>query len=263
MTRHIRNLTPSGDAGNGALLQPLKAARNLTDEVVERIAAEIGSGRLTPGARLPTERALMSALGVSRTVIREAVAALKSEGLVVTRQGSGAFVAADTSRVPFRIGSAELRSVEDILKLMELRLAIEVESSALAARRATTRQLGAIERALAEIDRAIEQDESAVSEDFAFHRAVAEAAGNAQFVRLLEFLGRHVIPRQSIRVSLTTPEEQRGYLLRIQSEHRRIAEAIRARDPAAARRVMRAHLSNSLVRYRKLVERAPAGEGPC
>jgi GntR family transcriptional regulator, transcriptional repressor for pyruvate dehydrogenase complex len=255
MTRPIRNLAPSGDADNGALMQPIGATRNLTDEVVERIAGEIGSGRFAPGERLPTERALMTALGVSRTVIREAVAALKSEGLVVTRQGSGVFVAADASRVPFRIGSADLSSVEDIFNLMELRLAIEVEASALAARRATARQTAAVEHALDKIDQAIEQGESAVNEDFAFHCAIAAAAGNAQFVRLLEFLGRHVIPRQSIRMALATTEEQRGYLIRIQSEHRRIAEAIRARDPAAARRVMRAHLSNSLARYRELIER--------
>jgi DNA-binding FadR family transcriptional regulator len=243
------------------LLQPLKAARNLTDEVVERIAGEIGSGRLAPGARLPTEKALMSALGVSRTVIREAVAALKSEGLVVTRQGSGAFVASDASRVPFRIDAAELGSANDIFKLMELRLAIEVEASALAARRASPRQITAIEWALARIDRAIAEGESAVAEDFAFHRAIAEAAGNTQFVRLLEFLGRHVIPRQSLRVKLAPPEAQRGYLMRIQSEHRRIADAIRAGDPAAARRVMRAHLSNSLARYRKLLQHGPADGG--
>jgi GntR family transcriptional repressor for pyruvate dehydrogenase complex len=257
MTRHIRNLAPSGDADNGALMQPIAATRNLTEEVVERIAGEIGSGRIAPGERLPTERALMTALGVSRTVIREAVAALKSEGLVVTRQGSGAFVAADASRVPFRIDAAALNSGEDILSLMELRLAIEVEASALAARRASPRQLATIERALERIDTAIAQGDSAVSEDFAFHRAIADAAGNAQFVKLLEFLGRHVIPRQRLRVAMRTPEEQRGYLTRIQSEHRKIAAAIGARNPVAARRVMRTHLSTGLARYRKLIERAP------
>ncbi len=260
MTRHLRNLTLSGDAGNVALLQPIGAARNLTDEVVERITREIKSGRLAPGSRLPTERELMTALGVSRTVIREAVAALRSEGLVVTRQGSGAFVAADTSRVPFRINAADLGSVGDIFDLMELRLALEVESSALAAQRASRRQIAVMERALAGIDQAIERGNSAVNEDFAFHRAIADAAGNAQFGRLLEFLGRHVIPRQSIRVALITPEEQRRYLMLIQNEHRRIAAAIRSRDPGAARRVMRAHLSNSLARYRKLIERAPKPE---
>ena len=67
---------------------------------MERIAGEIRSGRLAPGARLPTEQELMGAMGVSRTVVREAVAALRAEGLVTTRQGSGAFVAAEPAGCP-------------------------------------------------------------------------------------------------------------------------------------------------------------------
>ena len=114
-------------------MRPLRPARNLSGEVVERIAAEIRSGRLEPGARLPTEQELMAAMGVSRTVVREAVSALRAEGLVTTRQGSGAFVAADASRVPFRIDPEGLSSIGDVLDVMELRLAIEVEAAALAA----------------------------------------------------------------------------------------------------------------------------------
>jgi GntR family transcriptional regulator, transcriptional repressor for pyruvate dehydrogenase complex len=258
MTRHLGKLSPSGGSGNLALLQPISGGRNLTEEVVARIAGEIRGGRLEPGSRLPTERELMTALGVSRTVVREAVSALRSEGLVVTRQGSGAFVATDTSRVPFRIDAAGLSSVSDVLALMELRISIEVEASALAARRAGPPEIERIDGALCEIDAAIERGDGAVAEDFGFHRAIADATQNAQFARLIEFLGRHIIPRQSIRVTLTEPEAQRGYLQRIQSEHRRIAAAIREGDVAKARRVMRAHLSNGLTRYRRLIE---AGRG--
>ena len=71
--------------------------------MIDRISNEIASGRLKPGARLPTEQEMMSAIGVSRTVVREAVSALKADGLVITRQGAGAFVALDRARVPFRI----------------------------------------------------------------------------------------------------------------------------------------------------------------
>src|SRR5262245_42612745 len=117
MTRHHGSVASSGADGNLALLQPIKPVRYLTAAVVERIAREIRSGRLQPGARLPTEQELRSALGVSRTVVREAIAALKSEGLVVTRQGSGAFVAADASRVPFRIDPEGSSSIEDLLEL--------------------------------------------------------------------------------------------------------------------------------------------------
>ena len=138
---------------------------------MERIAGEIRSGRLAPGARLPTEQELMAAMGVSRTVVREAVAALRAEGLVTTRQGSGAFVAADASRVPFRIDPDGLSSIGDVLEVMELRLAIEVEAAALAAERITPERLRPIARALRAIEAAIRRGEGAVNEDFAFHRA--------------------------------------------------------------------------------------------
>src|SRR5690606_31300129 len=98
------------------------------------------------------------------------------------------------------------------------------------------------------------------NEDFAFHRAVAAASGNPKFCRLLEFLGRHIIPRQSIRTTVSTAEEQRQYLRRIQNEHRRIFNAIRSGDAAAARRAMRAHLTRSLSRYRRLAEQHPTVE---
>ena len=229
--------------------------RNLTDEVIARIKKEIGSGRLLPGARLPTEQELMAALGVSRTVVREAVAALRADGLITTRQGSGAYVAADVSRVPFRIDPEGLSSIEDVLEVMELRLAIEVEAAARAAERITPRRLAAIERVLCTIEAAVEKGEGAVNEDFAFHRVIAEASGNPRFAELLEYLGRHVIPRQSIRVAVSTPQEQRHYLMRIQKEHARIHEAIRDGHSAEARKAMRTHLTRSLQRYRRLAER--------
>jgi DNA-binding FadR family transcriptional regulator len=222
---------------------------------VARIAGEIRSGRLEPGARLPTEQELMAAMGVSRTVVREAVAALRAEGLVTTRQGSGAFVAADASRVPFRIDPDGLSSIGDVLEVMELRLAIEVEAAALAAERISPERLAPIARALGAIEAAIGRGEGAVNEDFAFHRAIAAASGNPRFAELLEYLGRHVIPRQSIRVAVSTPQEQRQYLMRIQKEHGRIHEAIRDGQSGEARRAMRTHLNRSLQRYRRLAER--------
>jgi len=254
MTRRLIRHAPAG-GGRQPLLRPLRPVRNLTAEVVRRIALEIRGGRLAPGARLPTEQELMRAMGVSRTVVREAVAALRAEGLVTTRQGSGAFVAPDTSRVPFRIDPDGLSSIADVLEVMELRLAVEVEAAALAAKRVTTESLAPITRALRSIDTAINKGESAIGEDFAFHRAVAAAAGNPRFAELLEFLGGHLIPRQSIRVALTTEDEHKRYLHGIQKEHRRIHEAIGARHPAEARSAMRMHLSRSLARYRRLAER--------
>lgn len=255
MTRRPSTLAARPLADKLALMRPLRPQRNLTEEVVARISEEISKGRLAPGARLPTEQELMKAMGVSRTVVREAVAALRAEGMVTTRQGSGAFVAADASRVPFRIDPDGLSSIGDVLEVMELRLALEVEAAALAAERIAPERLAPIGRALREIEAAIGRGEGAINEDFAFHLAIAEASRNARFAQLLEFLGRHVIPRQSVRVSVGTPRSQREYLVGIQKEHGRIYEAIRDGQPAEARKAMRTHLTRSLQRYRRLAER--------
>lgn len=239
------------DADKTALLMPLRPARNRTTEVIERITGEIASGVLSPGARLPTEHQLMTAFSVSRTVVREAVSALKADGLVVTRQGAGAFVSSDGARVPFRIDPEGLSSIDDVIKLMELRLAVEVEAAGLAAERGSLGGVRAIERALVAVDRAIASGKSAIAEDFAFHQAIANATGNPNFREFLVFLGRHVIPRQSIRLSVPSTS---AYLQHIQVEHRVIAAAIASHDAKRARRAMRAHLEKSLRRYSKVAE---------
>jgi len=237
----------SSNSEASAILAPLGPPKNRTAEVVDRLAAEIGGGRLAPGARLPTEQEMMAALGVSRTVVREAVAALRAQGLVTTRQGLGAFVASDPQRRPFRIDPDGLQSLEAVIDLMELRMAVEIETAGLAAERATVKQLRGISQALAAMDRAIARNETAVDEDYLFHRAIAEATGNAQFARFLEYLGRFIIPRQTVRMSGT-----RAYLDEFQKEHRLIHDAVRKHDSAAARAAMRKHLLKSRERYRKL-----------
>src|SRR5258705_10794069 len=105
-------------------IRPLAAAHKLSRGLFEQLAEQIKSGRLAPGERLPTEQELTRAARVSRTVVREAVAALRAEGLVVTRQGVGAFVSAEPQRAPFRIAPDNLQSMEDNLKLMDMRLGV-------------------------------------------------------------------------------------------------------------------------------------------
>src|SRR5437867_7910138 len=179
-------------------IRPLAAEAKLSRRLFEQLAEQIKSGRLAPGARLPTELALTRAARVSRTVVREAVAALRAEGLVITRQGVGAFVSAEPQRAPFRIEPERLQSLEDILNFMELRLGVEIESAGLAAERASRAQVRAIAAALDAIERAAAGGKTAVDEDLAFHRAIAEATGNAELPRFLRFIGRHLIPRRTV-----------------------------------------------------------------
>jgi DNA-binding FadR family transcriptional regulator len=233
-------------------IRPLATEHKLSRRLFEQLAGEIRSGRLAPGARLPTEHELTRAAKVSRTVVREAVAALRAEGLVITRQGVGAFVSAEPQRAPFRIEPERLQSLDDILKVMELRLGVEIESAGLAAERASKGEVRAIGAALQLIEDMARDGKSAVDEDLAFHRAIAQATGNPEFARFLQFIGRHLIPRRTVSGLPERMGGQRVYLALIQEEHRRIADAIAAGDPKAARDAMRRHLTRSLDRYRKL-----------
>jgi DNA-binding FadR family transcriptional regulator len=239
-------------------IRPLATERKLSRRLFEQLAEQIKGGRLAPGARLPTEQELTRAARVSRTVVREAVAALRAEGLVVTRQGVGAFVSAEPQRAPFRIDPERMQSLEDLLKVMELRLGVEIESAGLAAERASRAQVRAIAAALDAIDRAAAGGKTAVDEDLALHRAIAAATGNAEFPRFLQFIGRHLIPRRTVSGLPEQMGGRRAYLALIQEEHRRIYQAIESHDPKAAREAMRRHLTRSLERYRRLAAQRKA-----
>jgi GntR family transcriptional regulator, transcriptional repressor for pyruvate dehydrogenase complex len=231
----------------------LPPAITRTARLAERIGGDIRGGRLRAGDRLPTEQELIAQFQVSRTVVREAMAALRTDGLIVSRQGAGVFVADSTVGRPFRIISDELRSLEEVENVLQLRLAVEVEAAGIAAERRTKMDLQHIRGCLDRIDAAIEKDEIAVKEDLAFHCAISAATGNPYFERFMNFLGPVIIPRQTMQIGLETPEERRAYMGQVQSEHQRIFVAVKKGDGDAARRCTRAHLEASRDRYRRLV----------
>ena len=229
----------------------MQAPRGLTGELVARLSADIISGKLSPGSQLPTEQEMIAATGVSRTVVREAIAALKADRLVVTRQGVGAFVA-DHVRRPFRVEFDETSPLREVLNVMELRTGVEVEAAGLAAERASATQIKKIGDRLTAIRAAIEKGGNAVDQDFAFHCEIADATGNPQFKRFLEYLGRFIIPRRTVW-GRSAPLAKRIHLDLFQREHEEIFAAICDRAVVAARGAMQRHLLNSRQRYQKLM----------
>lgn len=234
--------------------RPSVPPSGLAGGVISHLTDEIVAGNLAPGTRLPTEHQLMADFGLSRTVVREAIAALRAEGLVETRRGSGAYVAADPTRRPFRIDPEGLHSIAEVLNVMELRIAVEVEAAGLAAQNRSQAELGEIRRAHADFREAIGDGNETVGADFAFHVATAMATGNPYFHSFLTFLGRLVIPRRSIRLGMANPRERIVYLQRVWGEHEDIIAAIEAQDVQSARRAMRAHLKRGRDRYRRAAE---------
>ena len=117
--------------------------QSLTSMLIEAVTERIQSGQYKRGDQLPTEKDMIEEFGVSRTVVREAIANLKASGLVSTHQGKGAFVLDEGVR-SFRISEDKLALAEEVLEALEVRIAIESEAAALAARRRTPEQLAAI-----------------------------------------------------------------------------------------------------------------------
>src|SRR5438309_4301504 len=222
-----------------SMIRPIPAPRSLTGELVARLADDITSGKIAPGSRLPTEQELIAATGVSRTVVREAVAALRAEGLVVTRQGVGAFVP-ENARRPLRIDVDPLSSLRAVLDVMELRTGIQIEAAGLAADRGSASQIRRIVECFDAVGAALKRGDDAITQDFALHCSIADATGNPQFRRFLEHLGRVIIPRQTIRGGPGIAK--RAYSETFQREHRAIVQAIRNRAVLQARAATRRHL---------------------
>jgi GntR family transcriptional regulator, transcriptional repressor for pyruvate dehydrogenase complex len=218
--------------------------QSLTSQIVESMTDRIQSGRYKRGDQLPTEKELIEEFGVSRTVVREAFANMKASGLVATRQGKGAFVLDEGVRA-FRISEENLSVVEEVLEALELRIAIESEAAALAARRRTPEELRRIVEACEAMDRAIAAGESTVELDIAFHRAIAQATGNRHFLGLFNYLGEVLVPRARVPTHQFDATTLQDYLRKISAEHHQIVAAIAAGDSDAARAALRMHLGGS------------------
>jgi GntR family transcriptional repressor for pyruvate dehydrogenase complex len=231
-------------ASRAAARPPLRLApERLSDRLALLLNQRIDAGELRPGDRLPTEQQLALAHGVSRTVVREAVHQLRSHDRLVSRQGSGVYVAAEPAHRPLAFDPTVLESVQAVVHVVEVRRVLEGEIAALAAQRATRAQRATITRALKAIDAAAAAGHDGVAEDLAFHRAIGEATGNPQFRNVLGFLEQYL--REGMRITRGNEARRLDFMQAVRREHRAIAEAIAARDPAAARRHACEHMVRS------------------
>lgn len=227
----------------------LDRPKSLAAEVVASLSDQIHKGGYAPGAQLPSETSLMKAFGVSRTVIREAISRLQASGLVETRHGIGSFVIGAGDR-PFRIRQNQLQTLTEVVMLLELRIGIEVEASALAAVRRTAKHLKEMKNSLAAFDKAVREGVDSVQADFSFHLGIAQATQNAHFIKLMETLGAMAIPRARLQEGQVLNSQTIRYLKQVDAEHKKIYDAIENRDALGAARAMRQHLTKGLERRR-------------
>jgi DNA-binding FadR family transcriptional regulator len=216
----------------------------LGDIVYAKIAGRIRNGDYPVDSRLPNENDLAEMLGVSRPVVREALARLRDAGVVTSRRGSGTYV--QRTMTEERLGEAPLTSITDMRKCLEFRISLEGEAAYHAAA-GRPEDRADLESAMARLAQGIEQGMLRVEDDFAFHYAVARASGNRFFVSTMASLRESIVTAMGITPSFSavrTPER----LALLHAEHRAVFDAILANDPDGARIAMRTHLSNAMQR---------------
>ncbi len=228
---------------------------SLADQVYEQVLTRIVQGQYPRNAKLPSETALSEDLGVSRPVLRQALKQLREDGVIVSRQGSGSYVQRRPDRA--MLAFAPVGSIADIQRTFEFRAIVEAEAAGLAALRWTEATMAAMTRAMEVLDRTIAAGSLGSEEDEALHLAICLAADNHYFPSTITSMRSQIIAGMNLarNLSLTRPSAR---LTLVQNEHRTLMAAIAARDAAAARDAMRAHIVNARTR---VFEGAPEIEG--
>lgn len=235
-----------------SLFQPVQETnRSLEGRIVDHIRDLVERGQLTPGDRLPPERELAAQLGVSRPVLREALATLAALGLVEPRHGRGVFIAggslqATAQRLSLALGANDTPALADsvmrIRELFEIRRVLEGAASEWAAQRATDEQIAEMRAVLAkdrELRTAEPVDTALISElDGRLHALIAASTANRLLVLLMAALLDELASARS--KSLSIP----GRISRSLEQHEALVTAIAAHDAARARECLLEHIND-------------------
>lgn len=225
----------------------LAPTQHLPARIAEAVQREIEEGRLKPGDRLPGEQRLADTFGVSRNAVREAIARLRSDGIVQSRQGIGAFVVRTTGSPVLRIEHDTFNDPAQFRNVFELRAILEVRAAGLAARRGNPMQTRAITHALERMRGVERWADAGVDADLDFHRAVALATGNDYIAKAVAFVSEHM--RESIMATRRRPSARLEAIVEITiAEHLAIHEAILDASPVKARKAMERHIINAAKR---------------
>ena len=219
-----------------ASLQLAEGPERLYQKLARQLFTELATGRYAVGDRLPAERELSIQYNVSRPAVREAMIALEVQGMIEVRIGSGAYVRALPSEADspgFTVTAFEL---------MEARLLIEGEAAALAAVHIHDDEIAELERLVNEIDNENRLPGVSTKADQAFHLLIASATRNAVIRSQVEEMWR--LRSASPNCALLLEKARTANVQPVVEEHLAVLEALRARDPAAARAAMRGHMGS-------------------
>jgi GntR family transcriptional repressor for pyruvate dehydrogenase complex len=227
-------------------LKPITRTR-LSEAAIEQIKELIVSKNLEPGAQLPSERELVTVLGISRASIREALRMLEIMGLVSVQPGRGVFVKALSGDLFMPLSSLLSTHKETLQHHFEARLILEPEAAAFAARRANGNDIRRLEKVLATFQENLDADNlvALIRADILFHRLIARATHNRTFEILMNTITRHDFI--GWKMSLRTKKRPVNTV----KEHGKIFEAILAKDEKKAKSAMRSHLKAAIRKLRQ------------
>lgn len=230
-------------------LKPIKPKR-ISDQVFEQVRELIYKGTFKPGQQITPERNLAASMQVSRTSVRNAINKLVTMGLLEHRQGQGTFVASPENRRGNPLAAAMATEEATLSDLLEVRLGLESNAAELAARRATEKDLIAIEESLAEMEQDMKDDgHISTSADAAFHMAITFATKNPVLIHLMRnfydflFIG--------IKKNLTHMYQRQGEHENVLDHHKQVYEMIKKRRPEEAGKLMRQHIMYVQEYFRK------------
>lgn len=230
-------------------LRPVVRPR-LYEQLVDQLVEYIHDERLEAGSRLPSERVLSEALGVSRNTLKQALLVLEVQGIIEVRHGGGMYLVRPEIAVePLAVLVDRQGRLPDVLDARE---AIETKIAELAARRRSDKDLAGLDHGLEVMRTAIATSTNAAKGDELFHTALVEAAHSPVLASLYNQLA--VMIRESRLESLRQP----GRPAKSLEQHQRIADAVRAANPSAAARAARRHVET--VRNVRLLEWRPDDE---
>jgi GntR family transcriptional repressor for pyruvate dehydrogenase complex len=225
---------------NGTIFRIIGTKDSLVDRVVKEIQRLIIEEKLEPGMRLPPEREFAEQIGVSRTVLREAIQILDAKGLLEVKHGIGTIVK--------KIGGTQISEPLNMLlqtqgitleDLHQVRTILEVEIARIAAQNATEEDVIKLKDVLMDMEKNINNPEGFANLDEEFHRSLAKLSRNPLLMMLLDSIGGLMF---EVRISVSNYPD---LFKTVMPDHQEIMAYIENKEPDKARQAMRKHLENA------------------
>lgn len=228
-----------------AQFNQIQRSGHLPDMIASEIMDQVSSGILKPGDKLPPENILADNFGVSRNVVREAIARLRSDGVIHTKPGRGACVLPLSERASFRVEAPQPEETQRFTSLYELRGLLEIDAAGIAARRRSDDDLAALRASLQEFEGCKVFDEARLEADATFHRRIGAATGNEYLETIITYLSGRL--KDSTRAARSSNSDI-DLIEHTIAEHRAIYDAVAAGDEKAARKAMADHIRGAAER---------------